>query len=176
MTENEAGRELKEMSFRMRYSSREIERLLTNYHAERESIAKLIEMLPEEGRAYLYPPASGASETNVRVQSQYRQDSQIDQMLKKCQDERRHYQRSAREILRMSELLDRLMACVVNLPGHLRLVIVDVVMNGEKVEEFAERHGKSHNTVGRHKAEGIEHIKRKMNRRIIKTDQNPKNP
>ena len=144
----------------MTYSESDITNLLINYHAERESISKTIANLQKQAADLFYP---GGSSDDIRVQTEFSQGQLIDAMLRRCDESREYQRRTLRDIKHMSDTLDRLMFHVNALPGKLKLIVIDTMIEGETIRSYAERMGKLPETVSRHKRRALSILVRRMN-------------
>ena len=144
----------------MTYSESDITNLLINYHAERESISKTITNLQKQADDLFYP---GGSSDYIRVQTEFSQGQLIDSMLRRCDESREYQRRTLRDIKDMSDTLDRLMFHVNGLPGKLKLIVIDTMIEGETIRSYAERMGKLPETVSRHKRRALSILVRRMN-------------
>lgn len=143
----------------MTYSESDITNLLINYHAERESIAKTIANLQKQADDLYYPE----SFHDIKVQNEFRQGQLIDSMLRRCDESREYQRRTLKDIKQMSDTLDRLMFYVNALPGKLKLIVIDTMIEGETIRSYAERMGKLPETVSRHKRRALSILVRRMN-------------
>lgn len=143
----------------MTYSESDITNLLINYHAERESISKTITNLQKQAADLFYPE----SFHDIKVQNEFRQGQLIDSMLRRCDESREYQRRTLRDIKDMSDTLDRLMFHVNGLPGKLKLIVIDTMIEGETIRSYAERMGKLPETVSRHKRRALSILVRRMN-------------
>lgn len=143
----------------------EISRLLKNYHQERSSIRKTIECLAVDGEVVFYP--QGQNYDGAKVQTQYNQSKQIDQMLEKCEQERRFHRKTLSELKDLTDTLDALILCVNRLPGFLKEAVLDTMINNKTLEEHAELINKSEETVRRYRIEALERLEQMMNRVMV---------
>lgn len=141
-------------------------RLLENYREERESISQILEHLSRDIEGFYQPASQGSiDEAGVKVQKQHDQAKQIDQLLARC-DAARHYQRKTLlELCDRTELLDRIMYCLSTIPGDKRVLITDVVMNGEQCKDYADRSGISAKQVARDRDQAIEQLYSKLTKK-----------
>jgi hypothetical protein len=144
----------------------EIINLLKNYHAEREAVQKMIACMKKDGESVYYP---NPTELGNKVQVQFNQGEFLDDLLRRCESERRVYRTMIQSIKELSFKLDLLISCVNSLPGHLKLAVIDTMIGDETIEDFAKRNNKSCETIVRYRSDAVDKIFAKMNKPRVRT-------
>lgn len=150
-------------------------RLLENYREERESISQILRHLSQDIEGFYQPSSQGSiDEAGVKVQKQFDQEKQIEQLLAKCDAARQYQRKTLLELRDRTELLDRLIFCLARLPGDMRALIIATMIEGETLEAYAERKGIGKSTVLRSKDSSLGILYEKFSKRKIEIDKKSK--
>lgn len=145
-------------------SRESVQRLLENYLAEREAISKVAKQLQAEADSLLYPSVSFE---NTPVQQQFNQGAYLETLLNRCEQSRQYYRQTVSDLIDQANTLDLMMRSVNRLPGHLKLVVIDTMINGESVGSYAERKGLSEETIVRYRMQAVSRLYYTMTARKV---------